>query len=70
MDTAAADDGWADLGAVGSNLSRLACNLDTSTWGYAELKDLMFVHSSYHVTSRKSGEGKAPNAYVRRAPRK
>ena len=67
VDTAAGDDGWAQLGAVGSNLSRLASDFDTRTWGYAKLKDLMVAHPSYEVTSRKASEGKQPSAYVRRA---
>ena len=70
VDIAAGDDGCAHLGAVGSNLSRLAPDFDPSTWGYAKLKDLMVAHPSYDVTSRKSGEGKQPSAFVRRAPRR
>jgi len=70
VDTAAGDDGWAHLGVVGSNLSRFASDFDTRTWGYAKLKDLVVAHPAYDVTSRKSGEGKTPSAYVRRAPRK
>ncbi|NYI42616.1 NYN domain-containing protein [Demequina lutea] len=70
VDTAAGDDGWAHLGVVGSNLSRLASDFDTRTWGYGKLRDLMVAHPSYDVTSRKSGEGKQPSAFVRRAARK
>lgn len=64
------DDGRANLGAVGSNLSRLASDFDSRTWGFAKLKDLMVAHPSFDVESRPTGEGKAPNAYVRRAVRK
>jgi len=42
----------------------------TLTWTYAKLKDLMVAHPSNDVTSRKSGEGKQPSAFVRRAPGK
>lgn len=70
VDTAAGDDGWAHLGAVGSNLSRLASDFDSRTWGHSKLKDLMAAHAWFEVTSRPTGDGKAPNAYVRRAPRK
>lgn len=68
VDTASGDDGWANLGAVGSKLSKLASDFDTRTWGFAKLKDLMDAHPSYEVASRKAGDGKASNAYVRRAP--
>ncbi|WNM25345.1 NYN domain-containing protein [Demequina capsici] len=65
VDAAAGDDGWAQLGAVGSNLSRLASDFDSRTWGYGKLTDLMKAHPDYQVKSRPAGEGKSPNAYVR-----
>lgn len=65
VDVAAGDDGWAHLGAVGSNLSRLASDFDSRTWGYSKLKDLMSAHPDYEVKSRPTGEGKTPNAFVR-----
>lgn len=65
VDVAAGDDGWAHLGAVGSNLSRLASDFDSRTWGYSKLKDLMNAHPDYEVKSRPTGEGKTPNAFVR-----
>jgi hypothetical protein len=70
VDTAADDDGWAHLGAVGSNLSRLASDFDARTWGYAKLKDLMVAHPSYNFESRSPGDGKPRVAGVRRAVRK
>jgi uncharacterized LabA/DUF88 family protein len=65
VDVASGDDGWAHLGAVGSNLSRLASDFDSRTWGYSKLKDLMSAHPDYEVTSRPTGEGKTPNAFAR-----
>lgn len=67
VDAAAGDDGWAHLGAVGSNLSRLAPDFDSRTWGHAKLADLFRAHPRFEVESRKTGEGKPPNAFVRRA---
>jgi len=70
VDTAADDDGWAHLGAVGSNLSRLASDFDTRTWGYGKLTDLLKAHPGYDVDSRSPGDGKPKAAVVRRkAPR-
>jgi len=66
VDTAAGDDGWANLGAVGSNLSRLASDFDSRSWGYKKLKDLMEAHPGYQFASRSGGDGKSPNTYVRR----
>jgi len=70
VETAADDDGWAQLGAVGSNLSRLASDFDSRSWGFSKLTDLMVAHPGYDVESRKAGQGKPPNAFVRRASRK
>lgn len=68
VDTAADDDAWAHLGAVGSNLSRLASDFDTRTWGYAKLTDLFKAHPHYDVELRSPGDGKAKVSYVRRKP--
>ncbi|MGB3954411.1 MAG: NYN domain-containing protein [Brooklawnia sp.] len=65
VDTAAGDDGRANLGLVGSNLSRLAPDFDSRSWGYKKLKDLMEAHPDYQVGSRATGDGKTPNTYVR-----
>lgn len=64
--TAAGDDGWAHMGAVGSNLSRLASDFDPRTWGFAKLSALMTAHPRFEVDFRTTGEGKPPNAFVRR----
>ncbi|MDA8437632.1 MAG: NYN domain-containing protein [Propionibacterium sp.] len=66
FESAAGDDGWANLGAVGSNLSRLASDFDSRTWGFGKLKDLMSAHPDYLVQTRSPGEGKSPSAHVRR----
>ncbi len=65
VDVAAGDDGWAQLGAVGSNLQRLASDFDSRTWGYSKLSDLMTAHPDYQVQSRPIGDGKPANTYVR-----
>lgn len=65
VDAAAGDDGWAQLGAVGSNLQRLASDFDSRTWGFSKLTDLMKAHPDYRVESRSAGEGKPANTFVR-----
>jgi len=64
------DDGWAHLGTVGSNLSRLASDFDTRTWGYAKLTDLLKAHPNYDVLSRSPGDGKHKVSVVRSKPSK
>ena len=59
VDTAAGDDGWANLGLVGSNLSRLASDFDSRSWGYKKLKDLM-EHTPTTVGSRTPGTERRP----------
>ena len=49
------DDNWANLGAVGSNLSRLASDFDSRTWGFAKLKDLFAAHPDYVVQKKPNG---------------
>ena len=65
VDAAADDDGWARLSAVGSNLSRLASDFDTRSWGYAKLKDLIDAHPGYVLELRKGGDGKQNMVFVR-----
>jgi len=65
VEAASGDDGWARLSTVGSNLSRLASDFDPRTWGFKKLKDLVGAHPLYEVRSRRTGEGKAPQAYMR-----
>jgi uncharacterized LabA/DUF88 family protein len=70
VEASADDDGWAHLGAIGSNLSRLASDFDTRTWGYAKLTDLLKAHPGYDVQSRSPGDGKPKVSVVRSKPRK
>ncbi|MHA6523578.1 NYN domain-containing protein [Tessaracoccus sp. G1721] len=55
VDAAAGNDNWANLGAVGSNLSRLASDFDSRTWGFARLKDLFAAHPDYVVQKKPNG---------------
>ncbi len=66
VEAASDDDGWAHLGAVGSNLQRLRSDFDTRTYGFAKLKDLMAAHTGYTLESRKGPDGKATMIYVRK----
>jgi len=70
VETAADDDGWANFSSVGQNLSRLASDFDSRTWGYAKLTDLLKAHPSYEVVSRSPGNGKPKVSVVRSKPSK
>jgi len=69
VETAADDDGWANFSSVGQNLSRLASDFDSRTWGYAKLTDLLKAHPDYDVVSRSPGNGKPKVSVVRSKPR-
>ena len=66
VEAASDDEGWAHLGAVGSNLQRLRSDFDTRSYGFAKLKDLMVAHPGYVLESRKGPDGKATMVYVRK----
>lgn len=65
MEAASDDDGWAHLGAVGSNLLRLAPDFDPRTYGYKKLKDLFARHPAYGMDERSGADGKSNLVYVR-----
>lgn len=66
VDSAADDEGWANLSAVGSNLSRLKPDFDSRTWGYPKLGDLFRAHKSYTFSLKSPGDGKPRVAKVKR----
>ncbi|GMA35893.1 OST-HTH/LOTUS domain-containing protein [Demequina litorisediminis] len=66
MSTAARDDDWAHLGAVGSNLARLASDFDSRTWGYSKLKDLLIAHPAFDIKYESPGDGKQKVVLTRR----
>ena len=65
VDAASDDEGWASLSAVGSNLSRLASDFDTRSYGFGKLKDLIAAHPDYGMELRKGADGRANSVYVR-----
>jgi uncharacterized LabA/DUF88 family protein len=65
VDAAADDSGWAHLGAVGSNLVRLASDFDPRSYGFRKLKDLVAAHPGYLVEERASADGKTGTIYIR-----
>jgi uncharacterized LabA/DUF88 family protein len=65
VDAAADDSGWAHLGAVGSNLVRLASDFDSRSYGFRKLKDLVAAHPGYRVEERAGADGKSGTIYIR-----
>jgi len=56
IDAASDDDGWANLGGVGSHVAKQAPDFDSRNWGYAKLVDLMTAIELFEV-KRAAGQG-------------
>jgi uncharacterized protein (TIGR00288 family) len=56
IDASSDDDGWANLGGVGSHVAKQAPDFDSRNWGYAKLVDLMTAIELFEVR-RSAGQG-------------
>jgi uncharacterized LabA/DUF88 family protein len=56
IDAASDDDGWANLGGVGSYIAKQAPDFDPRNWGYAKLVDLVTAIGLFEV-KRPAGQG-------------
>ena len=56
IDAASDDDGWANLGGVGSYVAKQAPDFDPRNWGYAKLVDLVTALELFEV-KRPAGQG-------------
>ncbi len=56
IDAASDDDGWANLGGVGSYVAKQAPDFDARNWGYAKLVDLVNAIELFEV-ERSAGQG-------------
>jgi uncharacterized LabA/DUF88 family protein len=65
VETASDDSGWAQLGAVGSNLQRLAPDFDSRSYGYRKLRDLVDDQTGFVVEERAGADGRTHSVWVR-----
>jgi hypothetical protein len=56
IDAASDDDGWANLGGVGSYVAKQAPDFDSRNWGYGKLVDLVAAIELFEV-KRTAGQG-------------
>ncbi len=56
IEAASDDDGWANLGGVGSYVAKQAPDFDSRNWGYAKLVDLVTAIELFEV-QRLAGQG-------------
>jgi len=70
IDAYSDDDGWAQLGTVGSNIAKQAPEFDSRNYGFKRLKDLVKAMGLYELREESEGPGHAKMIYVRKKRRK
>ena len=69
VDAASDDDGWANLGGVGSYVAKQAPDFDSRNWGYAKLVDLVSAIELFEV-KRPAGQSVQVREKPKRQPAK
>jgi uncharacterized LabA/DUF88 family protein len=59
------DDGWAQLGPVGSNIAKQSPEFDPRNYGYTRLGELVIATKLFEVEQRPIGTGNSKAVYVR-----
>jgi hypothetical protein len=70
IDAYSDDDGWAQLGPVGSNIAKQAPEFDPRNYGYRKLRDLVKAMGLYELREDSEGPGHAKSIYIRTKRRK
>ncbi|MGH8112393.1 MAG: NYN domain-containing protein [Rhodanobacteraceae bacterium] len=65
VDAASDEDGWAQLGPVGSIISKQRPDFDARSYGYGKLSDLVAATSLFEIERRSAGEGRPKAIHVR-----
>lgn len=70
IDAYSDDDGWAQLGPVGSNIAKQLPEFDPRNYGYTKLKDLVKAMRLYELRESVEGVGNTKVIYIRSRRRK
>ena len=70
IDAYSDDDGWAQLGPVGSNIAKQAPEFDPRNYGFRKLRDLVKAMGLYEFREDSEGPGHAKSIYIRTKRRK
>ena len=70
IDAYSDDDGWAQLGVVGSNIAKQAPEFDPRNYGFRKLKDLVKAMGLYELREESEGPGHPKMIYLRKKRRK
>ena len=65
VEAASDDDGWADLGYVGTLITKQRPDFDSRSYGYAKLSDLMAATTLFELDRRSAADGRPGAIYVR-----
>ena len=70
IDAYSDDDGWAQLGSVGSNIAKQSPEFDPRNYGYRKLKDLVTAMRLFELREESEGPGHTKAIYIRDKRRK
>ena len=70
IDAYSDDDGWAQLGPVGSNIAKQSPEFDPRNYGYRKLKDLVKAMKLFELREDSEGPGHTKVIYIRDKRRK
>jgi len=65
VEAASDDDGWAPLGYVGTLITKQQPDLDSRSYGYTKLSDLMTATTLFELERRSAGDGRQGELFVR-----
>jgi uncharacterized LabA/DUF88 family protein len=65
IEAASDEDGWANLGPVGSQIAKQAPDFDPRNWGYGKLGDLVTALGVFEVERQKQGDGRSKTIRLR-----
>jgi Fe-S-cluster formation regulator IscX/YfhJ len=59
------EDGWSNLGPVGSYIAKQAPEFDPRNWGYTRLSDLVTALGLFEIDRQKAGDGRSKTVRLR-----
>jgi uncharacterized LabA/DUF88 family protein len=65
IDASSDDDGWAQLGTVGSNIAKQSPDFDARNYGYSKLKSLVKAIQLFDIREQAPAEGQPKSIYIR-----
>jgi len=70
IDANSDEDGWAELGSVGSNIVKQAPDFDPRNYGYKKLGELVKATELFDIDERPIGNGRTKAIYVKSRKKK